>query len=208
MAITIPPAPAQSISALRAALPSLVNRSALANLAPRLGAALAEPAAAASLTPVLSYRVYTLGLSDLAAAATNGLRAAKFAFWRHTLASEGEIVTADVAVDQTGANHQFTALSSNPTAATVQTAIHTLSQDPNISKPSYDISVLQISALGVRAVWLHDGSGKAADILVPVAPVRPELVAGRQYQVAEFIAALKDAAAKILANDDPRKGSA
>jgi hypothetical protein len=35
----------------------------------------------------------------------------------------------------------------------------------------------------------------------------PELVAGRRYTLAEFTAALKDAAAKILANDDPRKGS-
>jgi len=66
---------------------------------------------------------------------------------------------------------------------------------------------LQVPALGVRAVWLHDASGKAPDILVPVAPVRPELVAGRRYTLAEFTAALKDAAAKILANDDPRKGS-
>jgi hypothetical protein len=32
-------------------------------------------------------------------------------------------------------------------------------------------------------------------------------VAGRRYTLAEFTAALKDAAAKILANDDPRKGS-
>jgi hypothetical protein len=40
-----------------------------------------------------------------------------------------------------------------------------------------------------------------------VAPVRPELVAGRRYTLAEFTAALKDAAAKILANDYPRKGS-
>jgi len=208
MAITIPAAPAQSIDALRAALPSLVNRSAVANLAPRLGAALTASSAVASLTPVLSYKVYTLGLSDLATAASNGLRAAKSSLWRHTLTTDGEVVTADVSVDQTGANHKFAALSSNPSAAAVQNAIHALNQDANISKASYEFSLLQVSALGVRAVWLHDSSGKASDILVPVAPVRSELVAGRQYQVAEFTAALKDAAAKILADDDPLKGSA
>ncbi len=208
MAITIPPAPAQSIDALRAALPGLVKRSAVANLAPRLGATLASASAVASLTPVLSYKVYTLGLSDLAASASNGLSAAKSSLWRHTLASDGEVVTADVTVDQTGANHKFAALSSSPSAAAVQNAVHALSQDPNVANGSYEFSLLQVSALGVRAVWLHDPSGKASDILVPVAPVRSELVAGRQYQVAEFTGALKDAAAKILANDDPRKGSA
>jgi hypothetical protein len=50
-------------------------------------------------------------------------------------------------------------------------------------------------------------SPESPQILVPVEPVRPELVAGRRYQVAEFTEALKDPAAKILANDDPRKGS-
>jgi hypothetical protein len=208
MAINITSAPAPSIDALRTALPSLINRPALKNLAPHLAATLTTPAAAASLTPVLSYRVYTLGLSDLAAAASNGLRAAKTSIWRHTLASKGEVVTVDIAVDQTGANHKFASLSSNPSAAAVQSTIHTLSQDAELAKASYEVSLLQIPALGVRAVWLHDVSGKAADILVPVAPVRPELVAGRRYQLAEFTAALKDAAAKILANDDPRKGSA
>ena len=208
MAINIPSAPAQSISALRAALPSLINGPGLTKLAPHLAATLTSPAAAASLTPVLSYKVYTLGLSDLAAAASNGLSDAKTSIWRHTLASNGEVVTVDIAVDQTGANHKFASLGSNPSAAAVQTAIHTLSQDSELAKASYEVSLLQVSALGVRAVWLHDASGKSGDILVPVAPVRPELVAGRQYQIAEFTGALKDAAAKILANDDPLKGSA
>ncbi len=207
MPLIIPPAPAQSTEALRAALPSMLDRPAMMKVAPKLSLALTTPTAVASLSPALSYRVYALGLSDLATAASNGLRAATLSAWRHTLTSDGEVVTADVSVDHAGANHTFASISANPSAPGVQAAIHTLSQDADVAKASYEVSLLQVPALGVRAVWLHDASGKAPDLLVPVAPVRSELVAGRKYTVAEFAAALKDAAAKILANDDPRKGS-
>ena len=123
-----------------------------------------------------------------------------FGFFTHP-----ELTTESV--DHAGANHTFASISANPSAPDVQAAIHTLSQDADVAKASYEVSLLQVPALGVRAVWLHDASGKAPDLLVPVAPVRSELIAGRKYTVAEFAAALKDAAAKILANDDPRKGS-
>ena len=102
----------------------------------------------------------------------------------------------------------FRHLSADPAAPTVLNTIRTLNQDPNIAKASYELSLLQILALGVRAIWPHDTTGKVPDILVPVASVRSELDAGRQHQVAEFTAAHKDAVANILSNDDPRKGSA
>jgi hypothetical protein len=207
MPLIIPPAPAQSTEALRAALPSMLHRPAMMRVAPELAFALTGSSAIASLSPALSYRVYALGLSDLATAASNGLRAATLSAWRHTLASDGEVVTADVSVDHAGANHTFASLSANPSAPGVQAAIHTLGQDADIAKASYEVSLLQVPALGVRAVWLHDASGKSSDLLVPVAPVRSELAAGRRYTIPEFAAALKDAAAKILANNDPRKGS-
>lgn len=207
MPLIIPPAPAQSIDALRAGIPSVANGASLTKVAPNLAVALAGLSAAASLTPSLSYRVYTLGLSDLASAASNGLRAATLSVWRHTLVTNGEVVTADVSVDQTGTNYKFAAISSHPSAPEVQKEILALGRDPAIAQGSYEISLLQVSALGVRAIWLHDPTGKAADMLVPVAPVRSELVAGRRYPVAEFTGALMNAAAKILADDDPRKGS-
>jgi hypothetical protein len=208
MAINIPPPPAASIAALRTALTSMIKGPAVAHIAPRLAAAMTARAAVPALTPTLSYRVYTLGLSDLSDAAANRLSAAKTSVWRHTLVSSGEVITGDVSADETGANQQFAALSASSSAAAVQSAIQSVSQDSSIAASSYDLSLLQISALGVRAVWLHDATGKAADILVPVAPVRPELDAGHHYSIADFAAALKDAAAKILANDDSRKGSA
>jgi hypothetical protein len=206
MPLVIPPAPAQSIDALRAVVPSMVRGPLLARVAPRLSAAASEPSVAASVSPAQSYKLYTLGLSDLATAAANGFRAAELSGWRHILVSGQEVVSADVSVDSTGA-YRFAALRADPSAAAVQTEIAALGQDPALANVSYDVSLLQIPALGVRAIWLHDASGKATDILVPVAPVRSELVAGRRYSPAQFTAALADATAKILANDDPKKGS-
>jgi len=163
--------------------------------------------AAASLSPTLSYRVYTLGLSDLVSD-TGNLSAASSTIWRHSFDSDGEIVTADVLVDQTGAGYTFAALSSNPSASEVQSTINALNQDPQIAEASYEVSLLQVPALAVRAVWLHEPSGKSADLLVPISPVRSELTAGQRYQIMQFTGALKEAAAAILANDDPNKGSA
>jgi hypothetical protein len=207
MPIDIPPAPTKSIDALRSAFPSLINRPALARIAPRLAAALDNPSAATSLTPILSYRVYNLGVSDLASGESDGLRAAKPAGWRHTLSSNGEVITVDVSSDQSGSNHKFAALSSNPSAAQVQDEIQALNRDRGIAH-AYEFSLLQIPAMGVKAIWLNDPSGKSLDILIPVAPVRRELVAGRKYQIAEFIDALRDSAARILSAESPGKGSA
>src|SRR5579871_6549588 len=101
MPLIIPPAPPQSIDAMRTAVPALAHGSALMKIAPRLSAALNSPSAA-SLSPALSYKVYTLGLSDLASATGNSLGAPALSVWRHTLTSDNEVVTADVAVDKVG----------------------------------------------------------------------------------------------------------
>ena len=207
MPLIIPPAPAESIAALQAVLPAIAKRSALTKIAPNLALRLAGPSGPASLSPALSYRVYTLGLSDLSSAARTGLRAATLSSWRHTLVNDGEVVAAEISVDRTGSHHRFSSLTSHPSAFEVQKEILALGRDPAIAKDSYEISLLQISALGVRAVWLHDPMGKSPDLLVPVPPVRSELVAGRRYQIAEFAGALMSPAERILADDDPRKGS-
>ena len=56
---------------------------------------------------------------------------------------------------------------------------------------------MQAPAFGVRAVWLHDASGKAPDILGANGSGAAELVASRGIHARQFTAA-SDAAAKIL----------
>lgn len=204
MALVLPSAPDQSIAALRASAPAIASSAVVTKLAPKLVAALSSQAAP-RLSPTLSYRVYTLGLRDLETPAADGLAAARLALWRHTLATDEEVVTADVPV---GAGPQaLAAVRSGSADSAVPAAIDALNQVPEVADASYEVSLLQVPALGVRALWLHDPAGRAGDLVVPVAPVRSELTAGRRYQFAEFAAALRPAVTRILADDDPRKGS-
>ena len=72
---------------------------------------------------------------------------------------------------------------------------------------SYEPRLLQISALGVRALWLKSKSRSHADIVIPLAPTRRELTANRHYSPPEFIAALKSAAETLLRAEAPGKGA-
>jgi hypothetical protein len=205
MPLVIPPAPPQSIEPMRQTIPSLAFRPSLLRVAPRLSAAITASAGRGSLSPSLSYRVYVLGLSDIVAPG-KGLSAASLAAWRHTLSSEGETVTADVSVDRAGTNFKFASISANPSAPDVARQVQTLSADSTIAA-TYEVALLQVPALGVRALWLRDTAGRAPDVVVPVAPVRSELTAGRRYSADEFLGALRPLAATALADDDPRKGA-
>jgi hypothetical protein len=72
---------------------------------------------------------------------------------------------------------------------------------------SYEARLLQISAMGVRALWLKAKSRSHADVVSPLTPTRPELTAGRHYSSEEFIAALQGAAEAMLAAEAPGKGA-
>ena len=59
-------------------------------------------------------------------------------------------------------------------------------------KPPYEARLLQIPAMGVRALWLKAKSRSHADVMIPLAPTRSELNAGQHYSAAAFVAALKE----------------
>lgn len=72
---------------------------------------------------------------------------------------------------------------------------------------SYEVRLLQISAMGVRALWLKARSRSHADVVIPLAPTRAELNAGGHYSPREFTAALKEAAEAMVAAEAPGKGA-
>ena len=122
--------------------------------------------------------------------------------WRHTIENNGETVTADVVPAQNGASFTFSGISFSPGAANVKEAIAALQSAPDL-EASYEVAILQIPALGVRAIWLQD----SPDLIVPTAPTRPELTSGQRYSSQDFLSALQPSARRILAADDPRKGA-
>jgi len=201
MPIETPQAPKPSLGALHAMLPAFVASARIRESAPHFAASLlASPQSLAS--PGLSYPVYALGLADVASGA--GVRKAKLSAWRYEFAAEGEVVSAEVSA---GRRPQFAGLNVNSRFGSVRQELRVVGEAADFAGKSYEARVLQISAMGVRALWLKAKSRSHADVVIPLAPTRPELEAGRHYSPAEFIAALKGAAEAIVAADAPGKGA-
>lgn len=201
MPIETPEAPKPSIEALRALLPAFIASAGMRQAAPHFAASLlASPQSLAS--PGLSYPVYVLGLADVAAGA--GVRKAKLSAWRHEFGAEGEVVSAEVSA---GRRPHFAGLNVNSRFRSVLQELRLAAEAKDFNGKSYEARLLQISALGVRALWLKAKSRSHADVVIPLAPTRSELTAGRHYSFAEFIAALKGAAEAMLAAEAPGKGA-
>jgi hypothetical protein len=197
--IVTPDAPQSSIEALHASLPALAGSAGIKKTAPKFAASLAAPRSLAS--PGLSYPVYSLGLADIAAGA--GVRKAKLSSWRHEFTSGNEVVSAEVSA---GRRPKFSQLNVNSRFRSVQHELQSAAASEDLAGRSYEAMLLQISALGVRALWLRSKPGSRGDIVIPLAPVRRELTANRHYGPAEFVAALKSVAETILAADAAGKG--
>jgi hypothetical protein len=194
--IVTPEAPKLSIEALHAMLPTIAGSAEIRKTAPHFAASLASPRSLGN--PGLSYPVYSLGLQDIVASADLGK--AKLTSWRHEFVSGDEVVSADVSV---GARPEFSRLNVNSAFRSVQRELQAATASEDVAGRSYEVALLQISALHLRALWLRSKEG---DIVIPLAPVRPELTANRRYAPAEFLAALKPAAEALLRADAPGKG--
>jgi hypothetical protein len=201
MPIVTPEAPKPSIDALGETLAMLAESAGLKRAAPDFTARiLASPNELR--TPGLSYRIYVLGLNDLVD--EKGLAQSKLSAWRHEFISENEVVALDVTA---GRRPRFSTLNVNPAAFSVQRALGSAAFDAsNFGRQSYEVALLQIPALAVRAVWLKSRSRSHEDIVVPLAPAPPELTAHQRYTAAEFIDAIRPAGRRALAADAPGKG--
>ena len=201
MPIETPEAPKPSIEALHAMLPAFIASAAIRQTAPHFAASLlASPQSLAS--PSLSYPVYALGLADVASGA--GVRKAKLSAWRHEFAAKGEVVSAEVSASRPP---QFAGLNVNSRFRSVLLELRLAAEAEDFAGKSYEARLLQISAMGVRALWFKAKSRSDADVVSPLTPTRPELTAGRHYSSEEFIAALQGAAEAMLAADAPGKGA-
>ena len=202
MPIETPAAPKPSIETLHAMLPALVASAGLRRAAPNFAASvLASPQNLTS--PGLSYPVYALGLREVVSGA--GLRAAKLSAWRHEFTSGDEVVAAEISA---GRRPQFAGLNVNSTFRSVQHELRSAAEaSRDLAGRSYEFRLLQISALGVRALWLKSKSRSHADVVIPLAPTRRELTANRHYSPAEFVDLLVSAAEQALGDDDPEKGA-
>jgi hypothetical protein len=183
-------------------LPALMGSAGIRHSAPAFAASLVNSPRSLS-SPGLSYPVYTLGLDSVAAGA--GLGKAKLAAWRHEFASGEEVVAAEVSA---GRQPRFSGLNVHSRFRSVSEELRAATETgKGFADQSYQPRLLQISALGIRALWLKSGSRSRADVVVPLAPTRPELTANRHYSPTEFIEALRPVAETVLRTDAPGKGA-
>jgi hypothetical protein len=200
--IETPEPPRASIDALQAVLPALMGSAGIRHSAPVFAANLVNSPRSLS-SPGLSYPVYMLGLDSVATGASLGK--AKLAAWRHEFSSGEEVVAAEVSA---GRQPRFAGLNVNSRFRSVSQELRAATETgKGFADQSYQPRLLQISALGIRALWLKSGSRARADVVIPLAPTPPEVTANRHYSPVEFIEALKPAAEALLRAEAPGKGA-
>ncbi len=125
--------------------------------------------------------VYHLGLDDVVAG--KGLEAASAVSWAHLVGLTTDQMLVEVQYD----SQEFLQLNQGPFGAGISNAIGRLENAAAVRAGNYQVNVLRVPGIYVVALWLkrEDGSG---DLMVPVAPVPPDLVANQSYSVAEFFA--------------------
>lgn len=202
MPIERPEPPRASIAALQAMLPALMGSAGIRHSAPTFAASLVNSPRGLS-SPGLSYPVYSLGLDSVAAGAR--LSKAKLAAWRHEFSSGDEVVAAEVSA---GRQPRFSGLNVSSRFRSVSQELRSAAEaSKGFAELSYQLRLLQISALGIRALWLKSQPPSRTDVVIPLAPTRPELTANRHYSPTEFIEALRPAAEALLRADSPGRGA-
>jgi hypothetical protein len=206
MPLTLQTPPQEAVAALAAALPRLAASPSIAArmklTSSGINRFVAQRTANPNAAPSVSAPLFVLGLADIAGGA--GLAAARHTGWRHLLEADAGAVLAETVLR--GSTHVFAAVNESPFAHDMQARLAALQQDQAVAAGSYQAALLQVPAMAVMALWLR-GAGGSADIVVPLAPPPPPLVAGRHYSDADFLAALRPAAQAKLAADAPGKGA-
>jgi len=139
--------------------------------------------------------VYVATLEDI----TSGhpLRSARPDGWRYLLLLEGKAVaSANVDVDEETGKPEFSHASTGPYVDSTVEAIRRAEYFPEVKKKKFDLCLLDVPALALRALWLH--AHGADDILVPLDPTPPQVERYRKYSEAELVGAVSDAARKQL----------
>ena len=202
MPIERPEPPQPSIDVLQAMLPALMGSAGVRHSAPNFAANLVNSPRSLS-SPGLSYPVYTLGLDSVAAGASVGK--AKLAAWRHEFVSGDEVVAAEVSA---GRRPTFSGVNVSSRFRSVSQELRSAADTgKGFTEQTFQPRLLQISALGVRALWLKAKPPSRGDVVIPLEPTHSQLTANRHYSPAEFIEALKPAAAELLRADAPGKGA-
>ena len=141
------------------------------------------------------HTVYHLGLDAIES--NEGIDAAECVSWRYL---SGAALTVPVAADVQLRAEQlvFGGLHQGPFVNGFSEEVRRASADPELQAKAYEPRLLQIPALYVVALWLHEPAS-TGDVFIPLRPVNPALEPGRRYSRDQLQAALLQAATKVRA---------
>ncbi len=113
------------------------------------------------------------------------------------LEAESVIALAEVSIDAAGNAEEFRKFTRGPSVQGTVEAIAAAEAMPQVQAGAFELRAIGISPLHVQALWLKD-EGDDADIVIPVFPVPPPLIAGRPQSPSEFFSSLQDNARRML----------
>lgn len=146
--------------------------------------------------------VFVAGLSDLAEGRL--LRAARQQTWRYLLLRGKKAVASATLrqVPETGGMVFSHVTRGRYVNSTVQ-AIEAAERAPEVAAADFELRLLDVPALQLRAIWLHaDGT----DLLVPLAPAPGSLEPNRVYSEEELLSAMHDRASRVVEQADDAGG--
>jgi hypothetical protein len=196
------PAPPQQISEIAASMLNRLPQLSVGGVAP------AVRAARGKATVAEPHKVYTLGLDGIVEDAN--LARTKMVGWRYLVMSGDQaLASTEVKQDDQGGAPEFSHLSASVHGPNSLAEIRKAEQDPRYRQGSYELRLLKIPGLDLRALWLKDKRGND-DVLIPIAPTHSKLLTpSRPYSVQELIAAVRELARKRLEFDSsPRAAPA
>lgn len=142
-----------------------------------------------------AFPVYQLGLKDILES-RRGLRVARHIAWRYLMDDE---LSATVLVDKD--QHRFASFTRGRLPGALAQRVVELKDNPRLKERSVELTLLEIPALHVTALWLRDDDQSPTnDLLLPVLSLQPALAEGRLLSAKEFINALVEPARSALAS--------
>jgi hypothetical protein len=144
-----------------------------------------------------AFPVYQLGLDDIVEP-QRGLRGARLTSWQYLIDDE---LSASVLVDNERNQHRFASFTRGRLSAALAQRVAGLNGNWRLLGRNIELSLLEIPALRVTALWLRDDDPDFAnDFLLPVLSDQTSVAEGKLLTVRDFIRALVEPARILLAS--------
>lgn len=146
------------------------------------------------------HTIHNLGLRSLAGG--EGLDAAAPAAVGYLLLEDDRaIATVEVLLDESGTPSEFGSFTRGAEFKRMVRVIDSLDRLEQVRRGSFELRMLQVPALHVRAVWLHDQDGDE-DLVVPIASPPGVRLGDDARPAGEFLDDLRGLAEAALSQGD------